>query len=538
MRIESSTPTTTMDASRAPPTAGELDELFPLLVESVLDYAIFVLDPRGHVATWNRGAQRIKGYRAEEIIGRHFSAFYPPEEVASGKPAYELAVASEEGRFEDEGWRVRSDGTRFWANVVITALRDATGTLRGFAKVTRDLTIRREAEEMARRLAAEEAASAERRRVEHALRDADRRKDEFLAVLSHELRNPLASIRNAYGVLDREPDGEQAARARDVIGRQVQQLTRLVDDLLDVTRISRGKIQLLKERIDLGATVWKTVEDHRALLASRDLSVAIRGPQRPVHVDGDAARLSQVVGNLLQNAAKFTDPGGHVVVSVDRDGPQAVLRVTDDGCGITPDVIGVLFQPFMQADRTLERSRGGLGLGLALVKGIVELHGGTVRAQSEGEGRGTEVTVTLPAAPGPGRAASTAAAQAGPRRRILIVDDNEDAALTLRDLLELYGHEAHTALDGQSGLEAAGRLAPDVVLCDLGLPGIDGYEVARRLRAAGATATLVAITGYATPADAERARRAGFDHHLSKPPDLEKLRQILLAAGPTAAPRA
>ena len=372
----------------------------------------------------------------------------------------------------------------------------------------------------------------ERRRAEEALRDADRRKSEFLAILSHELRNPLAPIQNAFNVLERaDPTSEQAARARTVIGRQVRHLTRLVDDLLDVTRISRGKVQLVRVRTDLEEVVRRTVEDHRSMFVKREVSLELREPHGAAYVDGDAARLSQVVANLLLNAAKFTDPGGHVVVSVEREGPHALVRVKDDGAGIAPDMADVLFEPFMQADQTLDRSRGGLGLGLALVKGVVELHGGSVHARSNGVGTGAEFVVSLPAAADPAQETSRPdEPRASAPRRVLVVEDNEDSAATLRDLLELEGHEILVALDGQRGLDTALATRPDVVLCDLGLPGFDGYEVARRLRAAGSDAVLVALTGYAAPEDAERARESGFDHHLAKPPDLAKLARIIAQA--------
>jgi two-component system CheB/CheR fusion protein len=396
--------------------------------------------------------------------------------------------------------------------------------------------------ELARRQRQLEAEIVEREAVERALREADRRKDEFLAVLSHELRNPLAPIRNAQYVLEHtDPTTEQAALARDIIGRQVGHLARMVDDLLDATRISRGRVQVQRARLDLVAVARRAVEDHRSLFLQRDLTMDFRAPDNSIWVDGDVTRLSQVMGNLLHNAQKFTDGGGHVVVSVERLGREAVVSVRDSGVGIPREVLDVLFEPFEQADRTIHRSRGGLGLGLALVRAIVELHGGTVRARSEGDGRGAELVVTLPvagdaAADSPAPGGDQVALHASFKRRILIIEDNGDSAVTLRNVLELHGHEVHLAGDGLRGVEAARRLRPDVVVCDLGLPGIDGYEVARRLRASGDAnaAMLVALTGYASAEDVGRAVEAGFHHHLAKPPDLTRLVQILGAA---AAPR-
>ena len=374
----------------------------------------------------------------------------------------------------------------------------------------------------------------ERKQAEAALLEADRRKDEFLSVLSHELRNPLAPLRNAAHVLERaEPAGSQARRAREIIGRQVAQLTRLVDDLLDVTRVARGKAELKKTLLDLAAVVRLTVEDHRALFDDRGIGLEFRAQTGPVWVNGDMARLSQVVGNLLANAAKFTDPGGHVVVSVGGDGKEAHVSVRDDGVGIAPEVLMSLFTPFTQARRTLDRTRGGLGVGLALVKGIAELHGGSARAQSPGEGGGAEFSISLPSAPAPeGGVAAPTALSPAERRRVLIIDDNGDAAETLRDVLEMDGHEVAIARDGPSGVEAGRLLRPDVILCDLGLPGLSGYEVARRLREGGHAdgVTLVALTGHGLPADVARTSAAGFRHHVVKPADLDALRRILSEA--------
>ncbi|MBI5069523.1 MAG: PAS domain-containing protein [Deltaproteobacteria bacterium] len=375
--------------------------------------------------------------------------------------------------------------------------------------------------------------------AEEALRQADRHKDEFLAILSHELRNPLAAMHSAQDLLAlAEPGSAQAARASGVLERQLQHLNRLVDDLLDVSRISSGKLRLLVAPADLGAIARRAVEDLRPLFHRLGLSLELREPGPGCTVEGDAVRLGQVFGNLLFNASKFTDPGGHVLVSVEREGDQVCGRVRDDGAGIAPEMLGRLFRPFAQAERTLERSSGGLGLGLALVKGIVELHGGTAEARSAGPGAGAEFLFRLPASPERSAAAPAPGSQGrGSRRRVLLIEDNEDAGETLRELLELQGHEVHLERHGRAGLEAARRLRPDVVVCDLGLPGIDGYEVARRLRADAALprVTLVALTGYASHGDVAEARAAGFDHHLAKPPELAALER-LLAASPVARP--
>ncbi len=913
------------DLKRAEEALRASEERFRLLVDGVKDYAIFMLAPDGTVTTWNLGAERLKGYRAEEIIGRHLSVFYDPDDVRAGKPQRELEDATEKGRVEDEGWRVRKDGSRFWANVVITALRDEAGRLRGFGKVARDFTERKAAErrlaylasfpernpnpiveadldgqvhyanpaalrllpdvrekgaahpwlsgwDSVRRSIQEGGALArlrevtvgersyhqelhaireegvvrvyglditDRKRAEDALRDSeeryrnlietasegiwivdtqartifvnramaemlgygpeemigrpaydfmdeearalarvnlqrrleghrdryeqkyvrkdgstlwaiagatpirdrdgqvtasmvillditerkraadalersrhglsrlaeaslrviaktdlegmlqaiseaalaltgariatcghgyvsgqllvggaarvmgapacppgnmflldrggvhmalvegaqairltddqlraharwwglpeghvpmrgllgvpmiarngqtngmilvtdkergefsaedesllrqlatvaslalqhvearitleesDRSKNQFLAMLSHELRNPIAPIRNSLYILDRAaPGGEQARRAHAVIDRQVGQLTRLVDDLLDVTRISRGKIQLRRERLDLCDVVRRTVDDHRWSFSENGLGLSTAVPDVPLWIDGDRTRIAQVFGNLLHNAAKFTQPGGKATLSVEGNVAlrQAVVHVRDTGVGIAPEMLPRVFEPFTQADATLDRREGGLGLGLALVKGLVEMHGGTVSVASEGLGKGAEFTVRLPleAAELPAAAQAPSALDRGPRR-VLVIEDNVDAAESLREVLELRAHAVEVAFSGTEGIEKARTFRPDVVLCDIGLPGMDGYEVARTMRRDPALreTKLVALTGYAAPEDVARSREAGFDAHLAKPPTVEKIEEALATRPDDAQP--
>jgi PAS domain S-box-containing protein len=369
------------------------------------------------------------------------------------------------------------------------------------------------------------------------LLEADRRKDEFLATLSHELRNPLAPIRNALYLLDRaEPGGQQARRAKEIANRQVAHLSRLVDDLLDVTRIARGRVELRRASHDLVALAQRTADDHRALMQERGLELVVEAPAHPVVVQGDDVRLAQVLGNLLSNAAKFTPAGGRVTLSITADARRAVIHVRDTGPGIEPELLESIFDPFTQAKQTLARSEGGLGLGLALVKGLVALHGGEVVARNAGDGGGADLVVTLPLPGAPSAAASAGTApRADPapraaRRRVLVVDDNQDAADTLADLVRMLGHEAEVAYDGPGALRVAREQAPDVVLCDIGLPGMDGYEVARQLRRLSPNAVrVVAVTGYAQPEDVARALHAGFDGHLAKPPDPAQLEALLRA---------
>ncbi|MDB5310525.1 MAG: chemotaxis protein methyltransferase CheR [Gemmataceae bacterium] len=526
---------TTLPDELPHPDEGSLrqtEERYRLLVEGVKDYAIFMLDPNGRVETWNVGAERIKGYSAREIIGRHFSVFYPPEDVAAGKTDMELRVAAADGRFEDEGWRVRKDGSMFWANVAITALRDSTGTLRGFAKVTRDLTARWATEDQARRLAGAEAARVE-------AEAAARQKDEYLAMLAHELRAPLAPLLNIVEVL-RRSGGDPLALADglDRVERQARHLRRLVDDLMEASRVARGRVTILRERLDLSRVVRMAVADRRPLLEKAGRGLSAEMPETPVWVSGDDARLTQVLANLLDNAAKYTDPGGRVEVRLVSELGRAVLTVRDTGIGIPPDVLPRLFTPFTQADRTLERERGGLGLGLSVVKGLVELHGGEVEAGSEGPGRGAEFTVRLPLEPEPSALAQTPADREFGRggRRIVVIEDQPDAAESLKVLLELLGHEVRVAYTGPEGVGIASTWGPDVVVSDLGLPGLDGYGVARELRLRPATARvrLVALTGYGADEDRRRAAEAGFDYLLTKPADPAEL-VALLGEPPTAA---
>jgi two-component system CheB/CheR fusion protein len=385
---------------------------------------------------------------------------------------------------------------------------------------------------------AEQARGESERRYREAadaLREADLNRTQFLAMLSHELRNPLAPITNSLYILDRAvAGGDQAKRAQAVIDRQVGQLRRLIDDLLDTTRISSGKVQLKLERLDLNEVVRRTVEDHRSCFDQNGVHLEVTLAEGHVAVMADWARVAQVIGNLLSNAAKFTGRGGGTRVSVARDeeARQAVVCVADTGAGMSPEILGRLFERFTQADRTLDRSKGGLGLGLALVKGLVELHCGEVSANSAGPGQGSEFIVRLPLDVIQVAAKAEPPAAERRARRVLIIEDNADAADSLREALELNDHEVDVANAGPEGLEKAHRFKPDVVLCDIGLPGMDGYEVARAICSDEALkgTFLVALSGYAQPEDLERAANAGFHGHLAKPPSVEKLEELLAEA--------
>ncbi|MFP5288709.1 MAG: ATP-binding protein [Thermoanaerobaculia bacterium] len=380
--------------------------------------------------------------------------------------------------------------------------------------------------------------------------EADRRKDEFLAMLGHELRNPLAAIRNALWLLDETGSGgELEARQRSVIDRQTHHLVRKVDDLLNVSRVTRGKISLQHQAVNLGELVQRCLTElgMRRLAETHELTLDLR--TETVCVQGDPVRLEQVVCNLLHNAVKYTPRGGSVSVSAAEEEGRAVIRVRDTGLGISKDMLGKIFEPFTQVESSRKRSEGGLGLGLPLVRSLVELHGGTVEARSAGRGLGSEFVVRLPLRPLNAEATSSAPAEAPCESpppaedpgtlRILIVEDNHDGRESLRDLLEIWGHEVETAANGPDGVEAALTSLPDVALIDIGLPGLDGNEVAQRIRAAldGDRMALIAMTGYGQPEDRRRALQAGFDAYLVKPVDPDELAGTLQELGRSRRPR-
>jgi PAS domain S-box-containing protein len=502
----------------------ETGEGYRLLVGSVQDYAIFAMDPEGRVVSWNPGAERLLGYREEEILGRAAAVFFTPDDVRAGAPEAEMKTAAEIGRASDDRWHLRQDGTYFFANGVTSALRDGQGALLGFSKIMRDRTDHKRMEE-------ELHLRAE------ALARADRDKDEFLAVLAHELRNPLAPISYALHLLDEKNlSGSARQHTRRIVERQVGRLARLIDDLLDVSRIRTGKVELRKDPIELGALVAHTVEIARPVFEERGHELSVSLPEEPIWLEADPVRLEQVLSNLLNNAIKFTEDGGTISIAAERQAHELVLRVTDTGVGITPDLLPRIFDLFTQGDRSLDRSRDGLGIGLTLSRRLVELHGGTIEAHSEGLGKGSEFVIRLPAllqVSPPGDAAPAAAAAGAPPElrplRVLVVDDSEDTAEMMTALLEMDGHDLQVAHSGPAALETAATFRPDVVLLDIGLPGLDGYQVAQRLREDPTLkdVTLIAASGYGQEADLHRSREVGFDRHLVKPVDPRELRELL-----------
>lgn len=472
------------------------------------------------------------GKPRQEVVGRHMKDVLGEAAWAKLRPYVEAALAGEVVNYEAEV-PYREGGTR-WINATYTPDVDASGMVRGLVAHVTDITARKH--------------------VEEALREADRRKDEFLATLAHELRNPLAAVSGAVQIVRMQGHVESVRQASaDVLQRQVRHLARLIDDLMDVSRVSRGKITLQVHPIDLAPVLRQALDPARAACAEKGLSLHLATPEEPVRVMGDAARLLQVVGNLLNNAVKFTDRGGHVHVSLAREAGRAVIRVRDDGIGIPPDHLERVFEMFAQLDTSPGRANSGLGIGLSLVRSLVELHGGSVEARSEGPGRGSEFVVSLPALPEHGAEAGREDPAAAERftpngngdgtappprgRRVLVVDDNRDSADLLAQLLEMSGHEVQRAYDGLAAVEAAGRFDPEAIVLDIGLPGIDGYEAARRIRQQSTARRpfLIALTGWGQEGDRRRSAEAGFDTHLVKPPDHDKLLRLLEQLSPPAA---
>ena len=490
----------------------QTEERFRLLVDGVSDYAIYMLNPDGIVSSWNSGAERIKGYSSEEIIGKHFSRFFIAQDIEAGKPWEELATARRTGRAEDEGWRLKKNGERFWAHVVVTALRDSAGHMRGFAKVTQDLT--------------------ERRYVQNLEKTAEN-VSAFISLLTHELRNPLAPIRTAIQVLGNMPDSDSARRdLHQTIDRQSALLTRILDDMMDVARVAQGKITIEKKLVDITEVVQRALEAAAPGMKAANHHVTLDLPKRGPHVQGDAGRLTQLLTNLLNNAARYTPHGGYISVTAREEEGKAIIRVVDSGRGIESEDIERIFAMFVQGPSS--GNSGGLGIGLALARTIAELHGGSLTAHSEGMNQGSEFTLKMPLSRGELEEPKVQVPPPVPRgvpRRILVVDDNVDAAETLAMLLKALGHETCVAHDGVGALQMADEFRPDVVMLDLGMPGLDGYETARRLRDLKNERSfrIIAVTGWGQESDRKKTSEAGFDLHLTKPVEVEELVEAVSA---------
>jgi PAS domain S-box-containing protein len=498
-------------------------EKFVTLVETSTDF-IGMCDLQGVPFFVNRAGLNMVGLDSLEEARRVpvASFFFPEDQQRVMLEFFPSVLREGHGEIEIRFKHFKTGEARWMAYKVLT-LPDASGKPIGFATVSQDVTERRKLEDDLRELAA-------------SLSEADRRKNEFLAMLAHELRNPLAPISNAARAL-RMGGREEALRpASEMLERQVKQMSRLVDDLLDMSRITLGRIELRRERAELAPIIEHAVEAARALYRSMNHELTVTVLAEPMLLDADPARLAQVVGNLLNNACKFTDKGGHVWLTVEREGDEAVIRVRDNGIGIARENIPSLFEMFAQVDTSLERSRDGLGIGLTLVKTLTEMHGGSVHADSAGPGHGSEFTVRLPLLSQAVRPSSSVTVSKPPvvvtARRVLIVDDSLDGAESLAMLLQVGGHETHLAHDGIEAVEAAARLRPDVVLLDIGLPRLNGYEVCRQLRKEpwGKDLLLVALTGWGQDEDRHRSNEAGFDAHLVKPVDHDALLKLLASA--------
>jgi PAS domain S-box-containing protein len=494
------------------------------IVESSED-AIISKDLNGRITSWNTAAQRIFGYEEHEVLGKSVLLLMPPERH-NEEPGILERIRRGDRIEHYETVRRRKDGTLLDISLTVSPIRDGTGKIVGASKIARDISDRKRADETLKR-------------QHEMLKEVDQRKNEFLAMLGHELRNPLAAIKNAA---EEFTDGDQDATkwAAGVVQRQTAQLSRLVDDLIDVARITRGRIELRRDNLDVGPIILRAVETARPLISERRHSLEVRIPEETLLVCADSARLEQLLVNLLTNAAKYTDPGGTIGLNAKKSGKWVMITVEDNGIGISPELLPYIFDLFVQEPRGLDRSRGGLGLGLALSKSLAEMHGGELSVKSRGPGCGSSFTVRLPVLAGKIEpATATVGAEPGREgneaspRRILVVDDNRDSAQGMRRLLERRGFVVAVAHDATEGLAMAAQFAADVFLLDLGLPGKDGYQLAAELHQAGfQDAIYIAISGYAQPQDVENSIAAGFDDHLAKPVDIDAVLKVISESGP------
>ena len=479
------------------------------------DDAIVSKTLEGNILTWNIGAERLFGYSAAEVIGRPITLIIPPERQDEEPRLLERLRRGE--RIEHfETVRVTKDGRHIDVALTVSPVRDSTGRIIAASKVARDIT--------------------QRKLTEAALREADRRKDEFLAILAHELRNPLAPIRNSLHLLRLigQPD-QEATELTELMERQVNHMVRLVDDLLEVSRITRGKIELRRELVEVAAVVRSAVETSRPLIEAAGHELVLSLPSEPLALHGDPVRLAQIFANLLNNAAKYTDAGGRITFTVRRDAEWVAISVRDTGMGITPEMLPRVFELFRQIERHAGHAQGGLGIGLTLVKSLVEMHGGSVEASSAGIGQGSEFVVRLPLARAEWSAdvpkTTISAPLAFSPKRVLVVDDNRDAAESLGMLLKTLGANVEVVFSGAEALDVLESYRPAVVLLDIGMPGMDGYEVARRIRQQPGfqDVTLIALTGWGQDKDRHRSQKAGFNYHLTKPANVSVLETLLLS---------
>jgi PAS domain S-box-containing protein len=491
-------------------------ELLATTLRSIGD-AVIVTDAQGLITFLNPEAERLTGWKQPEAAGKRlpdvFQIVSEDTRATVENPVDKVLRTGTTVGLANHTLLIGKDGSETPIDDSAAPIILAGGSLRGVVLVFRDFTVRRNAE--------------------RSLREEAKRKDEFLAVLSHELRNPLAPISMAVEILQRiGPQDPQIKKFRDVIERQTKQLTRLLDDLLDMSRISSGKISLKKERLDLSVAISSAVESIRPQMDSKNHELIVEMPQEPVYVDGDGVRLAQVVANLLSNAARYSDRGGRIVLKLDREGPDAVIHVRDQGIGISPDQMPRIFDMFTQVHPSTEGAHSGLGVGLSLSKQLVGLHGGRIEAKSAGLGKGSEFVVRIPlaATPLPEDAKPTAVEDeaSSARYRILVADDNQDSAAVLSSLLSSEGHDVQAVFDGLKAVESVEAFQPNVAILDIGMPGLNGYDAARKIRAQfGSNIVLIAVTGWGQEQDKKRSKEAGFDYHFTKPIDVSALEKIL-----------
>jgi two-component system, chemotaxis family, CheB/CheR fusion protein len=501
---------------------AEMARLHLAAIVDSSDDAIVSKNLDGVIQSWNAAAERLFGYTAEEAVGRHISFLMPPERrdeedrilarLRAGKRIYHFDTV-----------RVRSDGRLIDVSVTISPIRDDAGRIVGASKIVRDIADRKRAEEQIYNLLTR-------------LKEADRRKDEFVATLAHELRGPLAPLWAMLEVVRRgDSDADTLQRAYETMERQLGQMVRLVEDLFDVGRIASNKLQLKKDRVDLASVIGQAVEVCRPLAERAKHQIAVSLPTEPIYVHADPARLAQIFSNLLNNACKYTDEGGRIHLTAERQNGEVLVTVRDTGIGIPADRLASVFEMFSQVTSAAERSRGGLGIGLSVVKRLVDLHGGSVTVASAGPGQGSAFSVRLPILDDKPRALLEPPAKKRPAataRRVLIVDDNTDSAAALAMLLKSSGNKTATAHDGLAAVAAVESFRPDVVLLDLSLPKMDGYEAARRIRSEpwGKDVVLVALTGWGQEEDRRRSKEAGFDEHMVKPVDFDALMKLVASA--------
>jgi PAS domain S-box-containing protein len=502
------------DGSKRIYTLEGADRPYRLLVEQMQQGAVTLYED-GTIAYSNLRLATMLGVAHHDLGGVAFGKFIAPDDQTT----YEaLLRAGQAATGHGEVNMQRADGTRVPVYLTINVLPKDSGTATVGVLVT-DLTLQKLHEHLAE--------------AQKALRDADRRKDEFLATLAHELRGPLAPLANSLQIMKQvDVHHPTIEKVQSTMERQVRQMTRLVDDLLDVSRITHGQMELRPERLALGSVIDRAVEACRPALDKGMHELAVTLPKEPIYLDGDPVRLAQVFSNLLHNACKYSTPGSHISLTAKRQADAVLVSVQDTGVGIPRHMLSRIFEPFTQIDRTLEAAQGGLGIGLALVRRLTEMHGGSVEARSRGVGHGSEFVVRLPIVaqqPTPALEPHGETPGTMPPRRILVVDDNRDSADSLAMLLAISGHDVHTAYDGIQAVDAAAELQPEVILLDIGLPGLNGYEAARRIRAQrqNGNLTLVALTGWGQEQDRHRSAAAGFDAHMVKPVDAAALAKLL-----------